>query len=198
MTIARCVGVILRRAWACNRSVESERTIGLDWQEGRRRILTLTVDERSSLGFAALFANEPLHGRVLTRYITDEDHIDWKRKEAKWRAFRPKPIDHDLSIARINDLDELGIWGLGHELAEQPSGRTVYGRADFYSPDVLAAEANGFRLRVVPAPPPARHAAIEPWHYEGRALRSRARCAPAHHYVLAVLPMVASLALVLK
>ena len=44
--------------------VESERSVGLDWQEGRRRVLTLTIDDSPSLGFVALFGHEPLHGRV--------------------------------------------------------------------------------------------------------------------------------------
>ena len=45
--------------------VESDSEIGLDWNEGHRRVLTLTVDETSYLGFAALFGHEPLHGRVI-------------------------------------------------------------------------------------------------------------------------------------
>ena len=44
--------------------VESERVIGLDWQEGARRVLTVTVNDTSFLGFAALFGHEPLHGRM--------------------------------------------------------------------------------------------------------------------------------------
>jgi len=44
--------------------VESESEIGLDWHEGHRRVLTLTVDGTPYLGFAALSGDEPLHGRA--------------------------------------------------------------------------------------------------------------------------------------
>jgi len=44
--------------------VESDHEIGLDWNEGSRRVLSITVDETPFLGFAALFGHEPLHGRV--------------------------------------------------------------------------------------------------------------------------------------
>ena len=44
--------------------VESEREIGLDWHEGHRRVLALTVDDTPYVGFAALFGHEPLHGRM--------------------------------------------------------------------------------------------------------------------------------------
>jgi hypothetical protein len=42
--------------------VEDEDEIGLDWDEGNRRIVSLTVDSTSSVGFAALFGEEPIHG----------------------------------------------------------------------------------------------------------------------------------------
>jgi hypothetical protein len=44
--------------------VESGREIGLDWTEGSRRVLTLTVDHTPYVAFAALFGHEPIHGRV--------------------------------------------------------------------------------------------------------------------------------------
>jgi hypothetical protein len=44
--------------------VESGREIGLDWNEGSRRVLSLTVDDTAYVGFAALFGHEPIHGRV--------------------------------------------------------------------------------------------------------------------------------------
>ncbi|MPZ19384.1 MAG: hypothetical protein GEV06_15930 [Luteitalea sp.] len=44
--------------------VESENQIGLDWDEGSRRVLTLTVDDTQYVGFAALIGHEPLYGRV--------------------------------------------------------------------------------------------------------------------------------------
>lgn len=44
--------------------VESETEIGLDWDEGSDRILSLTVRDTPMIGFAALFSGEPLYGRM--------------------------------------------------------------------------------------------------------------------------------------
>ena len=45
--------------------VESDREIGLDWTEGSRRVLSLTIDETPFIGFAALIGHESTHGRTL-------------------------------------------------------------------------------------------------------------------------------------
>lgn len=44
--------------------VENEREIGLDWDEGSRHVLTLTVRDTSLVGFSAMFGVEPMYGRV--------------------------------------------------------------------------------------------------------------------------------------
>ena len=44
--------------------VESENEIGLDWDRGRRQVLSLTVRDTPMIGFAGLFGEEPLHGRM--------------------------------------------------------------------------------------------------------------------------------------
>ena len=44
--------------------VESEDEIGLDWDEGAERVVSLTVDDSDRIGFAALFGREPLYGRA--------------------------------------------------------------------------------------------------------------------------------------
>ena len=44
--------------------VESENDIGLDWDEGSRRVVSLTVRENPMVGFAAFFGEEPLYGRM--------------------------------------------------------------------------------------------------------------------------------------
>ena len=44
--------------------VESEREMGLDWDGGRHRVVSLTVDDTPMVGFAALFGAEPLYGRM--------------------------------------------------------------------------------------------------------------------------------------
>jgi hypothetical protein len=44
--------------------VENGDEIGLDWDEGSRRSLTLTVRNTSLVGFSAVFGVEPMYGRV--------------------------------------------------------------------------------------------------------------------------------------
>lgn len=44
--------------------VESDGEIGLDWDEGRRQVLSVSVGEGSMLSYAALIGAEPVHGRV--------------------------------------------------------------------------------------------------------------------------------------
>ena len=44
--------------------VESDREIGLDWDEGSRGVVSLTVRDTPMVGFAAFFGAEPLYGRV--------------------------------------------------------------------------------------------------------------------------------------
>src|SRR5438874_1041586 len=44
--------------------VESENEIGLDWDEGSRRVVSLTVRDTPAIGFAAILGAEPLDGRM--------------------------------------------------------------------------------------------------------------------------------------
>ena len=44
--------------------VESDNEIGLDWDEGPRRVVSLTVRDNPMVGFAAFFGAEPLYGRM--------------------------------------------------------------------------------------------------------------------------------------
>jgi len=62
-------------------------------------------------------------------------------------------------------------------MAGIPSGRTVYGRADFRLADVRAARDNGSRLDVIPDDEPprnARHALIVGWPTDGNARKTLA------------------------
>lgn len=115
----------------------------------------------------------------ITRYITDRDYLrDGDEPYVYWRAFRPRPADQDLSIARVSGLAADAIWTLGDAFAGA-GGRTVYGRADFVSPDVVAARANGAHLTVTPAEPPPRHAAIVGWPNDPNARRALAMAVAA-------------------
>lgn len=56
--------------------VESGEEIGLDWQDGSRSVLSLTIDGTPFIGFAALIGHETHHGRApfagdLPKTITD-------------------------------------------------------------------------------------------------------------------------------
>ncbi len=44
--------------------VESEHEVGLDWDEGARRVLSLTVRESPMIGYSAFLGSEPLYGRA--------------------------------------------------------------------------------------------------------------------------------------
>ena len=44
--------------------VEDDGEIGLDWDNGDRRVLSVIVSDTSMLRYAALIGPEPLHGRV--------------------------------------------------------------------------------------------------------------------------------------
>ena len=44
--------------------VESGDEIGLDWDEGAERVVSLTIDNSDRIGFAALFGRDPLYGRA--------------------------------------------------------------------------------------------------------------------------------------
>jgi hypothetical protein len=44
--------------------VEADGNIGLDWDEGARQVVSLTVRDTPMVGFSALLGAEPLHGRT--------------------------------------------------------------------------------------------------------------------------------------
>jgi hypothetical protein len=44
--------------------IETDNSIGLDWQTAPRRILSLTIDDTSSIGYAALVGHEPSYGKM--------------------------------------------------------------------------------------------------------------------------------------
>jgi hypothetical protein len=121
----------------------------------------------------------------LSRFVTDTEQLNKPPGHVHWRAFRPKPLDHDLSIARIVSMAPNEIWQLGDDMAGGPSGRTVCGRADFWAPHVRAAMINGASLSAIPAPPPPRHAAIIGWIVDpdGRKALAMVLAAEASQFV---------------
>lgn len=142
-------------------------------------IRTNEINDSSNVLPSRLHETAPLsdsisQGEPLTRFVTDKDHLDKPPRYVFWRAFRPKPAERELSIARIADLTAQEIWQLGDALAGTPSGRLVFGRADFSLTSVRAARINGVSLDAVPDPPPPRHALIVGWPEDGNARRALA------------------------
>jgi hypothetical protein len=103
----------------------------------------------------------------LTRFVTDDELLR-ASGDVHWRAFRPKPAEAELSIARISDLPDGNVWDLGETLAGA-TGRPVHGRADFTKPNVQAARYNGSRMTAVDDEPPTRHALITGWPVDSQA-----------------------------
>jgi hypothetical protein len=102
-------------------------------------------------GIGPLQLEEPL-----SRYITDRDYM--KETAQAWRAFRPTPTDSEVSIGRIEELDEDGIWALGDGLAGS-ADRTVFGRRDMNLTVVRAARIPAAQLDAESTPEPPRHRA---------------------------------------
>ena len=44
--------------------LESEREIGLDWDETPRKVLSLSINDANEIGFAALIGRRPQYGRI--------------------------------------------------------------------------------------------------------------------------------------
>jgi hypothetical protein len=44
--------------------VESEDEVGLDWDEGPEKVVSLTIDDSDRIGFAALFGRDPIYGKA--------------------------------------------------------------------------------------------------------------------------------------
>lgn len=98
----------------------------------------------------------------LTRFAFDDSHVKAGAARVHWRAFRPKPSETELSIARIEHLALPSIWGLGDDVG-RPSNRVAVGRADFSIPLVRSTRAVVGEMDAIPAEPPVRHAVIIGW-----------------------------------
>ena len=111
----------------------------------------------------------------LTRFVLDREHLRPATPHVFWRAFRPKPADDELSIARIKGLPALEIWSFADASVGLPSKRSVLGRADFQLPNIRNAQHSGNTLDAIPQEPPARHAVIIGWpHVNDEARRAMA------------------------
>lgn len=108
----------------------------------------------------------------LSRFIFSSGHVKAGGSQAKWRAFYLKPTDKDVSIARIEGLDEESIWALGDETGAERQQRAI-ARADITRSKVQAMRSDvAPRIDVVPDPPPPSHALIVNWPDQDEARRA--------------------------
>lgn len=122
------------------------------------------VTKPESAASAAIQPSAPLPitaTEPLCRFIFDTANLKANGR-VYWRAFRPKPTETDLSIARIEGFDEAATWRFGDEVVVT-AGRTIHGRADFELPLVHKTRSLVPAMDAVPAEPPVRHAAIIGW-----------------------------------
>lgn len=122
----------------------------------------------------------------ISRFLLDADHIGGK--DVTFRAFIPPnngEWTQELSVSRTLGLSEPAVWAYGDEHVAIPSGRTIYGRADFGAGHVATVECSGFRLSIEPDEPPVRHARIVGWpaaidrdNRKSLAIDLRAKCRP--------------------
>lgn len=94
---------------------------------------------------------------LLARFIFYKNHL---RQDLTFKpdAFIPYPWP-DLSVTRHLELDELELWRIGSDIAEQRE-KTLHGRADFQ-----AVIATIQKLQVIsdPLPENPNHAIIRGW-----------------------------------
>jgi len=95
----------------------------------------------------------------LARFILTRSHINWEnsaRPRLRPEAFMPHPRI-ELSVFRIEGLDQNGVREIGENVATQ-RGKRLVGRGD-----VTAGNIQSIGLRVEPKEPPPRHADVVGW-----------------------------------
>jgi len=91
----------------------------------------------------------------LARYIFSASHFSRKASRVKAEAYMPSR--GEVSVFRIDGLDQASIWGMGADVARKRD-RTLYARGDTKAEDVRKV---GLDIR--PDEPPPRHANIIGW-----------------------------------
>lgn len=97
---------------------------------------------------------------ILSRYVFTKKFLR-SDNSVKWGAFSPRENTisrvKETSVYRINNLSALSIWQIGQGVGKK-SNRTLKGRADFLTLDVL-----NISLDVLESEPPPKHANIIGW-----------------------------------
>jgi hypothetical protein len=91
----------------------------------------------------------------LARYIFSTRHFSRQPTRVKMEAYMPSR--GEVSVFRINGLDQASIWEIGSDVAKKRE-RTLYARGDTNAEDVRK-----IGLNIRPDEPPPRHANIVDW-----------------------------------
>jgi len=94
----------------------------------------------------------------ITRYIFEKKRYSKVNKRVKYKAFIPPP-NGQMSIYRIDELEDATIWELAREYVEPQYGKRALARADTSAEKVFAES-----LSIVPnVDPHPRHAEMTGW-----------------------------------
>jgi hypothetical protein len=91
----------------------------------------------------------------LARYIFSTRHFSREPPRVKTEAYMPSR--GEVSVFRIDRLEQAAIWEIGNEVARKRE-RTLYARGD-----TKASEARRVGLDIRPDEPPSRHANLVGW-----------------------------------
>jgi hypothetical protein len=116
----------------------------------------------------------------LARYIFSASHFSRKASRVKAEAYMPSR--GEVSVFRIDGLDQASIWEIGSDIAKKRK-RTLYARGDTKAEDVREV---GLNIR--PDEPPPCHANIVDWPPDNEKPRQK----------LIALQLAATATLVLK
>ena len=115
----------------------------------------LTLRERFSKGKTASAAHTVGANEILSRYIFSTRYFSRHTLRVKAEAYMPSR--GEVSVFRINGLDETAIWDIGCGIAKTRE-RTLYARGD-----TKAIEVRRLGLEILPREPPPCHANIVGW-----------------------------------
>ena len=96
----------------------------------------------------------------LARYIFSARHFSREKLRVKAEAFMPSR--GEVSVFRIDGLDEEAIWEIGNDVALKRE-QTLYARGDTKANDIRNIQDEEIRLDIVRDEPPPRHANIVGW-----------------------------------
>ncbi len=98
---------------------------------------------------------------ILARFLVQSNQFGLGNNRVKPNAFMPHPDRMDLSVFRIEGLEDEETWRIGEEHVATPRDKKLYGAGK-----IAASSFQKHQLHVVSNEPPARHADILDWPKE--------------------------------